>query len=521
MLRSRARAAALLVFVFVLAVFTGAAGTSATGAAQAAGEDSVIFFTADGMRQDLAQYYAANKAMPTIAKLLKTGAKAGDEGLLTQAPPNTGAGWYSLATGAWPGVHGSTNNTFSHQRSAVRESHGAFDAGVLQAETIAQSAERGGKKVAQIEWAGGRVGVINGPTVDFRDVLLRPRRGDELHQPDRQRGLHGLVRPPVRPPGGLRRAAGVPAAAPTRRDRLDRALPQSFSPAKEMRLRVLDFGTDKYGLNAYIFDSTNDGERQLRPRAVLADEERRGQRRDPAQGQWADVKVADRRRRARREDRRAARQGREADRGTSRKVRLFHTSVSRANATLAGLARESGFTGDFEEYVAQKFPTSPAGRLRGPRVRHRQRGDLHRAGPVLGDRHPPADQVHPREVQARPRADRLSDDRRDPAPVPRAGHPKLPNGAPNPAYDDVEVNGTPDERVAQRTAFVRRARTRARTTTLRLVAAAHADRRRRRSSPRTTASRRSSRAIDASKVLVDLGPALEAADVELPAGATR
>ena len=25
-----------------------------------------------------------------------------------------------------------------------------------------------------------------------------------------------------------------------------------------MRLRVLDFGTDKYGLNAYIFDSTND-----------------------------------------------------------------------------------------------------------------------------------------------------------------------------------------------------------------------------------------------------------------------
>ena len=26
-----------------------------------------------------------------------------------------------------------------------------------------------------------------------------------------------------------------------------------------MRLRVLDFGVDKYGLNAYIFDSTNDG----------------------------------------------------------------------------------------------------------------------------------------------------------------------------------------------------------------------------------------------------------------------
>ena len=29
--------------------------------------------------------------------------------------------------------------------------------------------------------------------------------------------------------------------------------------------------------------------------------------------------------------------------------------------------------------------------------------------------------------------------------------PILPNGAPNPAYDDVQVNGTPDGRVAQRT----------------------------------------------------------------------
>ena len=28
--------------------------------------------------------------------------------------------------------------------------------------------------------------------------------------------------------------------------------------------------------------------------------------------------------------------------------------------------------------------------------------------------------------------------------------PTLPNGAPNPAYDDVQVNGTPDGRVAQR-----------------------------------------------------------------------
>ncbi len=36
-------------------------------------------------------------------------------------------------------------------------------------------------------------------------------------------------------------------------------VPASFSPAQEMRLRVLDAGTDKYGLNAYLYDSTDDG----------------------------------------------------------------------------------------------------------------------------------------------------------------------------------------------------------------------------------------------------------------------
>lgn len=49
--------------------------------------------------------------MPTMADFLTKGASA-TGGLLTQAPPNTGAGWYTLATGAWPGVHGATNNTF-------------------------------------------------------------------------------------------------------------------------------------------------------------------------------------------------------------------------------------------------------------------------------------------------------------------------------------------------------------------------------------------------------------------------
>ncbi len=42
------------------------------------------------------------------------------------------------------------------------------------------------------------------------------------------------------------------------------------------------------------------------------------------------------------------------------RVRLFHTSVSRAIATWPTWPGEPGFTGDFAEYLAQTFPTSTA-----------------------------------------------------------------------------------------------------------------------------------------------------------------
>jgi Type I phosphodiesterase / nucleotide pyrophosphatase len=109
--------------------------------------------------------------MPTMREFLRDGASASGNGLLTQAPPNTGAGWYTLATGAWPGVAGSTNNTFHVNGQPFANRTGAFDPNVLQAESIAQSAERAGLKVAQVEWAGGRNATIQGPTIDFRTFL--------------------------------------------------------------------------------------------------------------------------------------------------------------------------------------------------------------------------------------------------------------------------------------------------------------------------------------------------------------
>ena len=81
-------------------------------------------------------------------------------------------------------------------------------------------------------------------------------------------------------PAGYAGQAPFPGAAPTPATGWTGNLPPTFSPAMEMRLRVLDAGVDKYGLNAYIFDSTNDGATELRQGAVLAHQGRRRRRGD-------------------------------------------------------------------------------------------------------------------------------------------------------------------------------------------------------------------------------------------------
>ena len=230
------------------------------GHGDARGDDDFLFFAADGMTQNFVRRYADQGVVPGFREMLRHGARASGNGLLTQAPPNTGAGWFTLATGAWPAVHGSTNNTFHINGraffgtgTAPPPRTAAFDPGVLQAETLAQAAERGGKKVAQIEWAGGRNGAIDGPTIDFRQfvsgrgVATNYIADTDLANFVRSFGLQfdhpaGFAGQPA-----FAQAAPAPATGWTN-------VPRSYSPAQEMRLRVLDFGIDKYGLNAYIYD---------------------------------------------------------------------------------------------------------------------------------------------------------------------------------------------------------------------------------------------------------------------------
>ena len=145
-------------------------------------DDTAVFFAADGMRQDLVERYAAKGLMPTMAEFLKKGTSATGNGLLTQAPPNTGAGWYTLATGAWPGVHGSTNNTFHINGQPFAQPHRRVRPG-----RAAGGVDRPVGRARRPQGRPGRVGRRpqrhdQGPDDRLPVVLLRPRRGDELHR---------------------------------------------------------------------------------------------------------------------------------------------------------------------------------------------------------------------------------------------------------------------------------------------------------------------------------------------------
>ena len=420
----------------------------------------MLFFVADGMRQDLVEQFSATRTrgrsdLPAFAELLKKGSSASGGGLLTQAPPNTGAGWYSLATGAWPGVHGSTNNTFHVNGQPFGNSTSAFNAGVPQAESIGQSAERGGKKVVQFEYAGGAETAIQGPTVDFRTFHSGRGVATNYISPNDAENFVAAFGVQFDHPAGFAGQAAFPGAAPAAAIGWTNT-PQSFSPAKEMRLRVLDFGVDKYGLNVYLFDSTDDG--RVNYDKVLFSPTKDGSNSvgTLGQGEWADVKV---------KISGGALDGKTAGflvkvetlTADLSQVRLFHTSVARAIASWPTWPGEPGFTGAFDEYLAQTFPSSTAADFA-----------VLESGVVSEETY--VEQGLKWETFATPVLTYITQAYQPDLAL--VGYPttdefqhqflgltvpKLPNGAPNPAYDDVQVNGTPDGRVAQRTEFIRSA----------------------------------------------------------------
>ena len=244
-------------------------------------------FASDGMRPDLMEKYAKAGEMPTYRKLMKDRV-TGDNGMLQAFPPNTGVGWYTMATGAYPAEHGSTNNTFFRAGDTFSNRTSFSAPGTLQADTIAKAAERAGKKVAQIDWVGGAAANIQGPTVDFTNFFSN-------------RGVLVGVADPVEAAGSaffgvtyqdatLAPAAGwsgVPAgdpAAPPKETTW--AIPSTFAAQNPNRT-----------YNVYFYDSVTGGGGELRPRDRQPGRQDRRSAVDRPEGRRLPADQADRRQR--------------------------------------------------------------------------------------------------------------------------------------------------------------------------------------------------------------------------------
>ena len=308
-----------------------------------------IFFASDGMRPDLMERYAAEGLMPTYAEILDNGVK-GDNGLLQGFPPNTGVGWYTLATGAWPSEHGSTNNTFHRTGEGNFNNRTSLGASILQADTIQQAAERAGKTVVSVEWVGSRTHGLQGPVVDFRSFFSN-------------RGVLLNYDLPNQPAGA--NAFGVSYQRVT----LEAAggwtsVPASFSPAMQQQVKLTNTAfpaadnVDRF-YDLYIYDSTDDATTNYDHVLVVPSTVGKVGAAASAtlgQGDWADVKVT----------LTGGRLGQTA--GFYVKLidltpdlsqfRIYFTSIARANATYNALGSAGSLA--FEETLAANFPTSTA-----------------------------------------------------------------------------------------------------------------------------------------------------------------
>ncbi|MGH3083970.1 MAG: alkaline phosphatase family protein, partial [Gaiellaceae bacterium] len=350
---SRFATAAMTAVVFLaLLVFAGpSAGDSGTTSANAARTENAILFSSDGMRPDLVDKYAGQGLMPTYADLLANGVK-GANGLKQAFPPNTGVGWHTLATGSWPASHGSMNNTYFRVGEGNFNNRTSFatDA-VLQADHIAQAAERAGEDVVAVEWVAARnlSPQLQGPVVDFRTFFSN--RGILLNYD----------------------LAGQPAGANAfgvsyQRVDLDPAadwtnVPASHSPAMQEQLKVTNTAfpatdnVDRF-YDLYIYDSTNDSTTNYD--SVLVVPSTAGKNGSAgstmSEGDWQEFKVT----------LTGARAGQTAGFYAKAieiapdlsKFRMYFTSIARVNATYNALGSDGSAA--FAETLASQFPTSTA-----------------------------------------------------------------------------------------------------------------------------------------------------------------
>ena len=448
MSRSRSRLLALssVVLLLVTVVPAASAAKPSTGKPST---DKLIMFASDGMRPDLMEGFAASGDMPNYAQLMASGVR-GQNGLTQAFPPNTGVGWHTLATGTYPGEHGSINNTYHRVGEANFNNRTSFaTTGALQADHIGQAAERAGKTVASIEWVGSRnlVPALQGPVVDFRTFFSN-------------RGVLVNYDLPGQPAGA--NAFGVSY----QRVDLDSAtgwtnVPASFSPAMQERLTVTNTAfpatdnVDRF-YDLYIYDSTDNGTVDYdHVLAVDSTASKNGSAAatDLTAGEWADIKVP----------LTGARTGQTA--GFYMKAieiapnlstfRVYFTSIARVNATYNALGAAGSAA--FEEDLAADFPTSVAGDFAPLEAGIVDEDTYIEQGAMWKDAHYAYLHHIFEELDVQPNLLLLGNPVTD-----EVQHqflaltvPTDMDGDPNPYFDDVTNDNVPDGRLAVRQGYIR------------------------------------------------------------------
>jgi predicted AlkP superfamily phosphohydrolase/phosphomutase len=444
----------------VLAAVALTGGAVAARDAHGALTEKVILFASDGMRPDLVDKYAAQGALPTLADLMGDGVE-GKNGLLQGFPPNTGVGWATLATGTWPGTHGSTNNTFFDQTQSFTTGSTSFAAtGVLQADTIAQAAERAGKSVVSMEWVAARsyVPALQGPVVDFRtffsargvlvnyDLPGQPAGANAFGVSYQRTGEADNQTPAYDVPE-VTDAAGwtnVPAT-------------QGTPKQTQFRLRSTSANNVTRLFDLFIYDTSGSATGYDHVLVVPSTAAKSGTAAvaNLAQGEWKDVKVT-------LTGAFAGKTGGFYIKAIEiapdlSKFRLYFTSIARVNATYNALGPAGSSA--FEETLAASFPTStaadfaPLEALIVDEDTYVQQGlfwkDAHWAylEYILDDLGVAADLL----MVGTPITDEFSHQ------FMGLYSPTDMDGNPNPYFDDVTDDNIPDGRVAIREGYVRSA----------------------------------------------------------------
>jgi 2',3'-cyclic-nucleotide 2'-phosphodiesterase (5'-nucleotidase family)/predicted AlkP superfamily pyrophosphatase or phosphodiesterase len=427
--------------------------------------EQAIMFASDGMRPDLMERYVGKGLMPTYKDLIKHGV-VGRNGLKQGFPPNTGVGWYTLATGTWPGEHGSTNNTFHRTGDLFNNSTSFAATGILQADTMQQAAERVGKKIAAVEWVGTRnlVPTIQGPVVDFRtffstrgvlvnyDLAGQPALSNSFGISYQRTGQNENTTP-----------AQVPYAVPAVTDAAGwSSVPASQGTSKQAQFRVRNTAfpaadnVDRF-YDLYIYDSAGSAAGYDHVLVVPSTAGKNGSQSvaNLAQGDWAEAKVT----------LTGARAGQTAGlyiklidlASDLSKLRLYFTSIARVNATYNALGPAGSAA--FEETLAKNFPTSVAADFAPLEALQIDEDTYVEQGLKWADAHlaylhyifedlgyepdilflgtPTTDEFQHQFTALLTRTDI--------------------DGRPNPYYDDVNGDGTKDGLLAKREGYIRRA----------------------------------------------------------------